>query len=45
MASYFPYWIGAAASKGRMIGIVAGELMGHANEEFKHAGMLVERIN
>jgi bacterioferritin len=43
--AYYQYWIGAAVAKGRMRGIIAGELMEHANEELKHAGMLVERIN
>jgi bacterioferritin len=43
--AYYQYWIGAAVAQGRMRGIVAGELMEHANEELKHAGMLVERIN
>lgn len=43
--AYYQYWIGAAVAQGRMRGIVAGELMEHANEELKHAGMLIERIN
>ncbi len=43
--AYYQYWIGAAIAQGRMRGVVAGELMEHANEELKHAEMLVERIN
>jgi len=43
--AYYQYWIGSQICKGRMRGIVSEELMEHANEELKHAGMLVERIN
>jgi bacterioferritin len=43
--AYYQYWVGSMVAKGRMRGIVAGELLEHANEELKHAGMLVERIN
>ena len=42
--AYYQYWIGAKVAKGRMRGIVAGELQEHAEEELKHADMLAERI-
>jgi len=42
--AYYQYWVGAKVAVGRMRGIVAGELEEHAEEELKHAGMLVERI-
>jgi bacterioferritin len=42
--AYYQYWVGAKVAKGRMRGIVAKELEEHAEEEFKHAGMLVERM-
>ncbi len=42
--AYYQYWIGAKIIVGPMRGAVAGELMEHAEEELKHAGMLVERI-
>lgn len=42
--AYYQYWIGAKVAKGPMRGAVVAELEEHANEELKHAGMLVERI-
>lgn len=42
--AYYQYWVGAKVAVGRMRGIVAEELEEHAEEELKHAGMLVERI-
>jgi bacterioferritin len=42
--AYYQYWVGAKVAVGRMRGIVAEELEQHAGEEFKHAGMLVERM-
>jgi len=43
--AYYQYWVGATVAVGRMRGIIAGELKEHAEEEFKHAGMLAERIS
>ena len=42
--AYYQYWVGAKVAKGRMRGIIAGELEEHAQEELQHAEMLVERI-
>ncbi len=42
--AYYQYWVGAKVAAGRMRGIVAKELEEHAEEELKHAGMLVERM-
>jgi bacterioferritin len=42
--AYYQYWVGSQVACGRMRGIVAGELMEHANEELQHAQMLTERI-
>lgn len=42
--AYYQYWIGAKVAKGPMRGAVVAELEEHANDELKHAGMLVERI-
>lgn len=42
--AYYQYWIGAKVAKGPMRGAVVAELAEHAQEELKHAGMLVERI-
>lgn len=42
--AYYQYWIGSKVVSGMMQGPVAGELVEHANDELKHAGMLVERI-
>lgn len=42
--AYYQYWVGAKVAVGRMRGIVTEELEEHAEEELKHAGMLVERI-
>ncbi|MBN2230345.1 MAG: ferritin, partial [Candidatus Thorarchaeota archaeon] len=42
--AYYQYWIGAKVAVGPMRGAVVGELMEHAMEELKHAGMLTERI-
>jgi len=42
--AYYQYWVGAKVAKGRMRGIIAGELEEHAGEELKHAQMLTERI-
>jgi bacterioferritin len=42
--AYYQYWVGAKVATGRMRGIIAKELEEHAEEELKHAGMLVERM-
>jgi bacterioferritin len=42
--AYYQYWIGAKVAKGPMRPAIAAELAQHASEEFKHAGMLVDRI-
>ena len=42
--AYYQYWVGAKVAAGRMRGIIAKELEQHAEEEHKHAGMLVERM-
>ena len=42
--AYYQYWVGAKVAKGRMRGIIASELEEHAQEELKHAEMLVERM-
>jgi bacterioferritin len=42
--AYYQYWIGAKVVVGQMRGAVVGELMEHADDELRHAGMLVERI-
>ena len=42
--AYYQYWIGAKVAQGPMRGPVASELEEHANDELRHAGMLVERI-
>ncbi len=42
--AYYQYWVGAKIAIGRMRGVVASELEEHAQEEFKHAQMLTERI-
>lgn len=42
--AYYQYWIGAKIATGRMRGIIAEELLEHANEELEHAELLAERI-
>ncbi|MBN2155442.1 MAG: ferritin [Candidatus Lokiarchaeota archaeon] len=42
--AYYQYWVGSEVVKGPMRPSVEKELKEHAEEEFKHAGMLVERI-
>jgi bacterioferritin len=42
--AYYQYWVGSKIAKGPMRGPVASELEEHAGDEFKHAGMLVERM-
>jgi bacterioferritin len=42
--AYYQYWVGAKVVRGPMRGVVEAELEEHAQDELKHAGMLVERI-
>jgi len=42
--AYYQYWIGAKVIAGPFREEVMAELDQHANDEFKHAGMLVTRI-
>lgn len=42
--AYYQYWIGAKVIKGQMSEAIIKELLEHAQEELKHAEMLVERI-
>jgi bacterioferritin len=42
--AYYQYWVGSKVLVGPMRGAVEAELVEHANEELKHAEMLVERI-
>ena len=42
--AYYQYWIGAKVVVGPMKGEVQAELIEHANDELRHADMLVERI-
>ncbi len=42
--AYYQYWIGAQVVVGPMRGLLESELMEHAGDELRHAGMLVERM-
>lgn len=42
--AYYQYWIGAKIVVGPMKGEVMAELIEHANDELRHADMIVERI-
>ncbi|MEO0293685.1 MAG: ferritin-like domain-containing protein [candidate division WOR-3 bacterium] len=42
--AYYQYWIGSKVVTGPMRGAVVTELVEHAEDELKHADMLVERI-
>jgi bacterioferritin len=42
--AYYQYWVGAKVVRGPMRGVVEAELVEHAQDELKHAGMLVERM-
>ena len=42
--AYYQYWIGAKVAKGPMKGEVAAELLQHATDELRHAGLLADRI-
>ncbi len=42
--AYYQYWIGSKVVKGPMKDAVIAELMEHANDELRHADMLVARI-
>ena len=42
--AYYQYWVGAKVAVGPMKDSVAAELLEHANDELRHAGMLADRI-
>jgi bacterioferritin len=42
--AYYQYWIGAKIVKGLMREAVVAELIQHATDELRHAGMLADRI-
>jgi len=42
--AYYQYWVGAKVVTGRMSRAVIAELEEHAADEFRHAGMLADRI-
>jgi bacterioferritin len=42
--AYYQYWLGAKVAKGPMKEAVIAELMQHAADELRHAGMLADRI-
>jgi len=42
--AYYQYWIGSKVVVGPMREAIVAELVEHANEELKHAEMIVERI-
>ena len=42
--AYYQYWIGAKVVKGPMKEVVIAELIQHAGDELRHAGMLTGRI-
>ena len=41
--AYFQYWIGAKVVKGPMKEAVITELLQHATDELRHAGMVADR--
>lgn len=43
--AYYQYWVGAKIVTGPMRGEVVAELIQHANDELRHAGMIADRIN
>ena len=42
--AYYQYWLGAKVVKGPMKGAVAAELIQHAADELRHAGLDADRI-
>jgi len=42
--AYYQYWVGAKVVTGPMRGAVVAELVQHAGDELRHAGMLTDRI-
>ncbi|MGD1992267.1 MAG: ferritin-like domain-containing protein [Anaerolineae bacterium] len=42
--AYYQYWLGARLAAGPMRGAVMAELDEHALDEFRHAGLLADRI-
>ena len=42
--AYYQYWIGSKLVEGPLVGAIIDELVEHANDELRHAQMLVDRI-
>ncbi len=42
--AYYQYWIGAKVAKGIMREALVAELLQHATDELRHAGMIADRI-
>ena len=42
--AYYQYWVGAKVEKGPMKEAVIAELLQHATDELRHAGMIAARI-
>ena len=42
--AYYQYWLGAKVAKGPMKEAVIAELLQHAGDELRHAGMVSDRI-
>ena len=42
--AYYQYWVGAKVVKGKMKQQVVAELIQHAEDELRHAGMIADRI-
>ena len=42
--AYYQYWVSAKIARGKMRDAVVKELVEHAGDELKHAGMLADRI-
>ena len=42
--AYYQYWVGAKVVKGAMKSEAVAELIEHADDELRHAGMLADRI-
>ena len=42
--AYYQYWLGAKVVKGPMKEAVIAELLQHAGDELRHAGMVAARI-
>ncbi len=42
--AYYQYWLGAKVAKGPMKAEVIAELLQHSADEFRHAGLVADRI-